>query len=146
MSETTHLIHEIVDISLEGTSFYEEAARSVDDEELCDVFSQMARAKAELADHLSAEIRPRKTRARLSDGLDGLSETYADSLERLDHVNASTLTALEQSERVVHESLVRIVSDRDNTCVLRVHVRNHIRQNEEFTTRLRRCVRDLPTN
>ncbi|MEO8743511.1 MAG: hypothetical protein ABI365_10010, partial [Lysobacteraceae bacterium] len=57
---------------------------------------------------------------------------------------ASTLTALEQSERAVHDSLMLIVADRDNTCVLRVHVRNHMKQNEEFTTRLRRCVRDMP--
>lgn len=144
MSETTNLIHEIVDASLEGTSFYEEAAKSVGNGKLCDVFSQMAKAKAEFADNLSTQIKPRKHRSKLPGGLENLSETYADTLERSGHFSASTLTALEQSERAVHDSLMLIVADRDNTCVLRVHVRNHMKQNEEFTTRLRRCVRDMP--
>ena len=144
MSDTTDLIHEIVGASLEGTAFYEEAARSVDDEELCDVFSRMAKAKAEFADTLSTQIKPRKSSARSSGGLGNIRGTYADTLEHLVHPNASTLTALEHSERVVHDSLMRIVSDRDNTCVLRVHARNHMKQSEEFASRLRRCVRDMP--
>jgi hypothetical protein len=144
MSETTRLIHDIVDLSLEGTAFYEEAAKAVDDEVLCDAFSQMAKAKAELVDHLNAEIRPWKTQRPTPEALEAPSETYAEGLGHFDDMKAGTLTAIEQSERIVQQSLKRIVSDRDNTCVLRIHVKQHIDETEEFANRLRRYVRNLP--
>lgn len=144
MSETTRLIHDIVDLSLEGTAFYEEAARSVEDAVLCDAFSQMAKAKAEFAEHLNAEIRPWKNHGPTPEALETPSGTYAEGLDRFDAMKAGTLTAIEQSERIVQQSLKRIVSDRDNTCVLRVHVKQHIDETEEFANRLRRYVRGLP--
>ncbi len=112
-------------------------------QELSSVFSQMAKAKSELVDHLSDGIRPWKNQRRTPEALEVPSDTYAEGLGGFDAAKAGTLTAIEQSERVVQQSLKRIVSDRDNTCVLRVHVKQHIDATEEFANRLRRYVRAL---
>ena len=54
MTDTTHFLHDLVQISRAGTEFYEEAAKTVADKKLKRVFTDMAKAKLALADHLSA--------------------------------------------------------------------------------------------
>ena len=146
MSETMRLIHDIVDLSNEGSTFYQEAAKTVNDKELSGAFARMAKAKAELVENLNSEIRPWTHHRATPEALETPSETYAEALDGFDAAKAGTLAAIERSERIVQQSLKRIVSDRDNTCVLRIHVKQHIDATEEFANHLRKYVRDLPSS
>jgi uncharacterized protein (TIGR02284 family) len=58
MSDSTHLLHDLVQISRTGTEFYEEAAKTVSDKKLKRVFADMAKAKSALATTLAAELKP----------------------------------------------------------------------------------------
>jgi len=143
MSDTTHLIHDIVDASLEGAAFYQEAAGSVDDKRLSSVFSEIAKAKADLADNLSAELRAKPKRHHPDGELEHLSDTYGDSRGVMAKANDHSLSALEQSERLVQKSLQRVVMDRDNSFVLRVLAKTYAKKAEDFSARLRQRMREL---
>ena len=144
MSETSLLIQDIVDMSREGTAFYEEAAKSVEDKNLGKVFAQLAKAKSELADNLSSELKPRKGSRATGNGLDSLSETYAGARGQMKKVSASCLTALEHSESLLQQTLNRIVFDRQSQFVLRVHAKKYVGLTEEFKSRMRQSLRKLP--
>src|SRR6478609_9016592 len=60
MSETSLLLQDIVEVSHEGVEFYEAAAKATSDKTLSGVFSKLAKAKQELVENLSTNMKPRK--------------------------------------------------------------------------------------
>src|SRR6187397_64271 len=99
MTDTTHFLHDLVQISRTGTEFYEEAAKTVADKKLKRVFTDMAKAKLALADHLSAELKPAEI-------LDEIRKTYVG----IKAVNQASITQLEQTESHLQVSLQKVLS------------------------------------
>ena len=57
MTDTTNNLSDLIEISEDGTAFYEEAAQKVKDKKLSTLFTRLAKAKSELAQELSGEIK-----------------------------------------------------------------------------------------
>jgi uncharacterized protein (TIGR02284 family) len=144
MSETACFLHDLIQISRDGTEFYEEAARSVSDKKLSRVFIDMAKAKTELADNLSSEIKPRaKGVLRPMDLVGEVGQTYAGIGRAPKSVNSANITALEQSETHIQGSLQKVVMDRDNSFVIRVLAKQYVHKAEALKAELRSRKRSL---
>ena len=144
MSETACFLHDLIQISRDGTEFYEEAARSVTDKKLSRVFIDMAKAKTELADNLSSEIKPRgKGTVRPMDLVGEVGQTYAGIGRAPKSVNSANITALEQSETHIQGSLQKVVMDRDNSFVIRVLAKQYVHKAEALKAELRSRKRSL---
>jgi uncharacterized protein (TIGR02284 family) len=144
MSETACFLHDLIQISRDGTEFYEEAARSVSDKKLSRVFIDMAKAKTELADNLSGEIKPRaKGAVRPMDLVGEVGQTYAGIGRAPKSVNSANITALEQSETHIQGSLQKVVMDRDNSFVIRVLAKQYVHKAEALKAELRSRKRSL---
>ena len=144
MSETACFLHDLIQISRDGTEFYEEAARSVSDKKLSRVFIDMAKAKTELADNLSSEIKPRgKGTVRPMDLVGEVGQTYAGIGRGPKSVNSANITALEQSETHIQGSLQKVVMDRDNSFVIRVLAKQYVHKAEALKAELRSRKRSL---
>lgn len=144
MSETASTLPDLIQISLDGSDFYEEAARSVSDKKLSRVFTDMARAKSELAANLASEVKPAKGKAKNPMELVGeIGQTYATVGRSPKSVNSAHITALEQSETHIQGSLQKVVMDRDNSFVIRVLAKQYVSKAEALKAELRSRKRSL---
>ena len=144
MSETACTLHDLIQISRDGTEFYEEAARSVSDKKLSRVFTDMAKAKADLATNLASEVKPAKGKALPPMDLVGeIGQTYAGIGRGPKLVNSAHITALEQSETHIQGSLQKVVMDRDNSFVIRVLAKQYVSKAEALKAELRSRKRSL---
>ena len=139
MSDSTHLLHDLVQISRTGTEFYEEAAKSIADKKLKRVFADMAKAKSALADNLAAELKPAPKRAKGTDLLDEIRKTYTG----IKTVNTASITQLEQTETQLQGSLQKVVMDREHSFVVRVLAKQYVASAEVLKAGLRSSKRTL---
>ena len=140
MSDTTHLLHDLVQISRTGTEFYEEAAKAISDKKLKRVFTDMAKAKTTLADNLAAELKPAPKRAKAAtELLEEIRKTYTG----IKTVNTASITALEQTETQLQGSLQKVVMDRDHSFVVRVLAKQYVAASEGLKAGLRSSKRQL---
>src|SRR6187402_79297 len=122
MTDTTHFLHDLVQISRTGTEFYEEAAKTVADKKLKRVFTDMAKAKS-----TPAEI------------LDEIRKTYVG----IKSVNQASITQLEQTESHLQVSLQKVVMDRDHSFVIRVLAKQYVHTAEGLKAGLRSSKRGM---
>jgi uncharacterized protein (TIGR02284 family) len=140
MSDSTHLLHDLVQISRTGTEFYEEAAKSIADKKLKRVFADMAKAKTALADNLAAELKPAPKRTKSgTEMLDEIRKTYTG----IKTVNTASITQLEQTETQLQGSLQKVVMDRDHSFVVRVLAKQYVASAEVLKAGLRSSKRAL---
>jgi uncharacterized protein (TIGR02284 family) len=139
MSDTTHFLHDLVQISRTGTEFYEEAAKSVADKKLKRVFADMAKAKSVLADNLANELKPAPKRGKPAEILDEIRKTYVG----IKSVNSASITQLEQTETSLQSSLQKVVMDRDHSFVIRVLAKQYVHAAEGLKAGLRSSKRGL---
>ena len=139
MSDTTHFLHDLVQISRTGTEFYEEAAKTVADKKLKRVFTDMAKAKSTLAEHLSAELKPAPKRGKPAEILDEIRKTYVG----IKSVNSASITQLEQTESHLQVSLQKVVMDRDHSFVIRVLAKQYVHAAEGLKAGLRLSKRTM---
>jgi len=140
MSDSTHLLHDLVQISRTGTEFYEEAAKSIADKKLKRVFADMAKAKTALADNLAAELKPAPKRTKSgTEMLDEIRKTYTG----IKTVNTASITQLEQTETQLQGSLQKVVMDRDHSFVVRVLAKQYVASAEVLKAGLRSSKRSL---
>jgi len=139
MSDTTHFLHDLVQISRTGTEFYEEAAKTVADKKLKRVFTDMAKAKSTLAEHLSAELKPAPKRGKPAEILDEIRKTYVG----IKSVNQASITQLEQTESHLQVSLQKVVMDRDHSFVIRVLAKQYVHTAEGLKAGLRLSKRTM---
>ena len=139
MSDTTHFLHDLVQISRTGTEFYEEAAKSVADKKLKRVFADMAKAKSVLADNLANELKPAPKRGKPTEILDEIRQTYVG----IKSVNSASITQLEQTETQLQGSLQKVVMDRDHSFVVRVLAKQYVASAEVLKAGLRSSKRGL---
>ena len=144
MSETACTLPDLIQVSRDGCEFYEEAARSVSDKKLSRVFTDMAKAKSDLATHLASEVKPAKGKATPPMDLVGeVGQTYAGIGRAPTSVNSANITALEQSETHIQGSLQKVVMDRDNSFVIRVLAKQYVSKAEALKAELRSRKRSL---
>jgi uncharacterized protein (TIGR02284 family) len=139
MSDSTHFLHDLVQISRTGTEFYEEAAKTVADKKLKRVFTDMAKAKSTLAEHLSAELKPAPKRGKPAEILDEIRKTYVG----IKSVNQASITQLEQTESHLQVSLQKVVMDRDHSFVIRVLAKQYVHAAEGLKAGLRLSKRTM---
>lgn len=139
MSDTTHFLHDLVQISRTGTEFYEEAAKTVADKKLKRVFTDMAKAKTTLADNLFAELKPAPKRGKPTEILDEIRRTYVG----IKSVNPASITQLEQTETHLQSSLQKVVMDRDHSFVIRVLAKQYVHAAEGLKAGLRSSKRGM---
>ena len=139
MSDSTYLLHDLVQISRTGTEFYEEAAKSVADKKLKRVFVDMAKAKTTLADNLAAELKPAPKRGKGTELLDEIRKTYTG----IKTVNTASITALELTETQLQGSLQKVVMDRDHSFVVRVLAKQYVASAEVLKASLRSSKRAM---
>ena len=139
MSDSTHFLHDLVQISRTGTEFYEEAAKTVADKKLKRVFTDMAKAKSTLAEHLSAELKPAPKRGKPAEILDEIRKTYVG----IKAVNQASITQLEQTESHLQVSLQKVVMDRDHSFVIRVLAKQYVHTSEGLKAGLRLSKRSM---
>jgi len=144
MSETAHFLHDLIQISRNGTEFYEEAAKSVADKKLSRVFTDMAKAKTTLADNLASELKPEhKHPAKSIELVDEVDQAYAGIRGGLKVVSSANITALELTESHIQVSLQKVVMDRDNSFVIRVLAKQYVHTSENLKAELRSSKRSL---
>lgn len=144
MSETASTLPDLIQISRDGCEFYEEAARSVSDKKLSRVFTDMAKAKSDLATNLASEVKPAKGKApRPIDLVGEVGQTYAGIGRAPKSVTSTHITALEQSETHIQGSLQKVVMDRDNSFVIRVLAKQYVSKAEALKAELRSRKRTL---
>jgi len=144
MSETAHFLHDLIQISRNGTEFYEEAARTVPDKKLSRVFTDMAKAKTALADNLAGELKPEhKQPAKSMDLVGEVNQTYVGMRGGFKAVNSANITALELTESQIQTSLQKVVMDRDNSFVIRVLAKQYVHAAENLKAELRSSKRSL---
>jgi uncharacterized protein (TIGR02284 family) len=139
MSDSTHFLHDLVQISRTGTEFYEEAAKTVADKKLKRVFTDMAKAKSTLADNLFAELKPAPKRGKPAEILDEIRKTYVG----IKSVNSASITQLEQTESHLQSSLQKVVMDRDHSFVIRVLAKQYVHAAEGLKAGLRSSKRTM---
>ena len=139
MSDSTHLLHDLVQISRTGTEFYEEAAKAISDKKLKRVFTDMAKAKLTLADNLAAELKPTPKRAKPTEMLDEIRKTYTG----IKSVTTASITQLEQTETALQGSLQKVVMDRDHSFVVRVLAKQYGAASEGLKAGLRSSKRGM---
>jgi uncharacterized protein (TIGR02284 family) len=139
MSDSTHFLHDLVQISRTGTEFYEEAAKTVADKKLKRVFTDMAKAKSTLADNLFAELKPAPKRGKPAEILDEIRKTYVG----IKAVNQASITQLEQTESHLQVSLQKVVMDRDHSFVIRVLAKQYVHAAEGLKAGLRLSKRTM---
>ena len=67
MTDTTNNLSDLIEISEDGTAFYEEAAQKVKDKKLSSLFAKLAKVKSDLVTELSGEVKaPAKAEFRLA--------------------------------------------------------------------------------
>jgi len=139
MSDSTHFLHDLVQISRTGTEFYEEAAKTVADKKLKRVFTDMAKAKSTLAENLANELKPAPKRGKPAEILDEIRKTYVG----IKAVNSASITQLEQTESSLQHSLQKVVMDRDHSFVIRVLAKQYVHAAEGLKAGLRSSKRAL---
>jgi uncharacterized protein (TIGR02284 family) len=139
MSDSTHFLHDLVQISRTGTEFYEEAAKTVADKKLKRVFTDMAKAKSTLAENLANELKPAPKRGKPAEILDEIRKTYVG----IKAVNSASITQLEQTESSLQHSLQKVVMDRDHSFVIRVLAKQYVHAAEGLKAGLRSSRRGL---
>ena len=137
MSDSTHLLHDLVQISRTGTEFYEEAAKAISDKKLKRVFTDMAKAKSTLAENLAAELKAAPKRTRPTELLDEIRKTYTG----IKSVTTASITQLEQTETQLQGSLQKVVMDRDHSFVVRVLAKQYVAASEGLKAGLRSSKR-----
>jgi len=139
MTDSTHLLHDLVQISRTGTEFYEEAAKSVSDKKLKRVFVDMAKAKSVLATNLAAELKPAPKKTKPTEIMDEIRNTYTG----IKTMNTASITALEQTETQLQGSLQKVVMDREHSFVVRVLAKQYVASAEVLKAGLRSSKRTL---
>lgn len=148
MTDTTSSISDLIEISEDGTAFYEEAAQKVKDKKVSTLFAKLAKAKSELAQELSGEMKPapkskaRKPAKKAAGPLDELSKVYAGMRKQWPESPAERFTRMAEVEGQLQTTFQKVVLDRDHSFVVRVLAKQYVSKAEVLNKELRACQRN----
>lgn len=148
MTDTTSSISDLIEISEDGTAFYEEAAQKVKDKKVSTLFARLAKAKSELAAELSGEVKPvPKTKAKKAvkkpaSSLGELSKVYAGMRKQWPDSPVERFTRMAEIEGQLQTTFQKVVLDRDHSFVVRVLAKQYVSKAEVLNKELRACQRN----
>lgn len=149
MTDTSSSISDLIDISEDGTAFYEEAAQKVKDKKVSALFAKLAKAKSELAAELSGEVKPapkaraKKTTAKKPpSALGELSKVYAGMRKQWPESPAERFTRMAEIEGQLQTTFQKVVLDREHSFVVRVLAKQYVSKAEVLNKELRACQRN----
>ena len=149
MTDTTTYLSDLIEISEDGTAFYEEAAQEVKDKKLVTLFTKLAKAKFDLAQELSGEMKPvpkgRKPAAKgkkAPSALGDLAKAYAGLRKQWpDAAGAERYSRMAEVEGQLQVTFQKVVLDRDHSFVVRVLAKQYVSKAEVLNKELRACQR-----
>lgn len=129
MSETSHMLSDLIEVSQDGADFYTEAAQSVSDKELSKLFKQMATVKSRFVQDMSAEVPPApkpvkkvaKPVVKVEAWLGDLQGTYKGLRTGSGKIGPEQVGQLDLAEAQLMERVQQIRHDKSNSYVIRVH-------------------------
>lgn len=137
MSDTSHMLSDLIEVSQDGADFYTEAAQSVSDKELSKLFKQMASVKTKFVQDLASEVpetpKPAKASKSPKAGKTGKSEpaaalwlgalqgTYQGLRGGMVKLGADQVGQLDLAEAQLMERVQQVRHDKSNSYVIRVH-------------------------
>ena len=146
MTDTSSSISDLIDISEDGTAFYEEAAQKVKDKKVSALFAKLAKAKSELAAELSGEVKPapkaKKAAKKAPSPLGELSKVYAGMRKQWPESPAERFTRMAEVEGQLQTTFQKVVLDRDHSFVVRVLAKQYVSKAEVLNKELRACQRN----
>lgn len=147
MTDTSSSISDLIDISEDGTAFYEEAAQKVKDKKVSALFAKLAKAKSELAAELSVEVKPapkaKKPAAKKpASALGELSKVYAGMRKQWPESPAERFTRMAEIEGQLQTTFQKVVLDREHSFVVRVLAKQYVSKAEVLNKELRACQRN----
>ena len=148
MTDTSNSLSDLIEISEDGTAFYEEAAQKVKDKKLSALFTRLAKAKADLATELAGEVKP-ATAAKKKVGkakkpastLGDLSNAYAGLRKQWSDAPAERYLRMVEVEGQLQVTFHKVVLDRDHSFVVRVLAKQYVSKAEVLNKELRACQR-----
>lgn len=143
MTDTTSSLSDLIEISEDGFAFYEEAAQKVKDKKLSTLFSRLAKAKSELVQELSNEVKPAKRRGRRKppEALVDLSQAY-DGLRKQQAAPAERFQRMAEVEGQLQQTFQKVVLDREQSFVVRVLAKQYVSKAEVLNKELRAVQRN----
>ena len=148
MTDTTSSISDLIEISEDGTAFYEEAAQKVKDKKVSTLFARLAKAKSELAAELSGEVKPapkagaKKAVKKPASSLGELSKVYAGMRKQWPDSPVERFTRMAEIEGQLQTTFQKVVLDRDHSFVVRVLAKQYVSKAEVLNKELRACQRN----
>lgn len=137
MSDTSHMLSDLIEVSQDGADFYTEAAQSVSDKELSKLFKQMASVKTKFVQDLASEIpeapkpakaskspkpgKPGKGEPAAAPWLGELQGTYQGLRGGMVKLGADQVGQLDLAEAQLMERVQQVRHDKSNSYVIRVH-------------------------
>lgn len=148
MTDTSSSLSDLIEISEDGSAFYEEAAQKVKDKKLSSLFAKLAKAKSDLVQELSGEVKaPAKKRSRTAarksvSALAELSRTYAGLRKPGGEATpAERMQRLAEVEGRLQSTFQKVVLDREHSFVVRVLAKQYVSKAEVLNKELRACQR-----
>jgi uncharacterized protein (TIGR02284 family) len=143
MSETSSMLPDLIDISREGTDFYERAAERVDDKALRSLFAQLAVAKSRLVEELASEVPTRRGRAKSADWVGVCRESYSALAKGIKRPQPEQIVQLEEVEGQLHDTFHKVQMDRDNPFVIRILAKEYLHKADALNKEMRARRRAL---
>jgi uncharacterized protein (TIGR02284 family) len=145
MTDTTNNLSDLIEISEDGGAFYEEAAQKVKDKKLSALFTRLAKAKADLAQELSGEVKAatgkKKAGKKPPSTLGDLSKAYAGLRKQWSDAPADRFSKMAEVEGQLQVTFHKVVLDRDHSFVVRVLAKQYVSKAEALNKELRACHR-----
>ena len=112
MNHSNHILNDLVSATRDGKSFYEHAAKKVDNPELKELFIRLAKIKGEIVHGLSNEIRSvGETPAEVGTWSGDFHKLYGDVRARLGEKNYAYVARLEDSEDRLLKAFEKALND-----------------------------------
>ena len=147
MTDTSNSLSDLIEISEDGTAFYEEAAQKAKDKKLVALFTRMAKAKADLAQELAGEVKPAAAKKKVgkvkkpASTLGDLSNAYAGLRKQWSDAPAERYLRMVEVEGQLQVTFQKVVLDRDHSFVVRVLAKQYVSKAEVLNKELRACQR-----
>ena len=147
MTDTSNSLSDLIEISEDGTAFYEEAAQKAKDKKLVALFTRMAKAKADLAQELAGEVKPAAAKKKVGKAkkpastLGDLSNAYAGLRKQWSDAPAERYLRMVEVEGQLQVTFHKVVLDRDHSFVVRVLAKQYVSKAEVLNKELRACQR-----
>lgn len=146
MTDTTSSLSDLIEISEDGFAFYEEASQKVKDKKLSSLFAKLAKAKSDLVQELSGEVKaPAKKRTRTAtrkaNSLGDLSLAYDGLRKQAPAAPSERFQRMAEVEGQLQVTFQKVVLDREQSFVVRVLAKQYVSKAEVLNKELRAVQR-----